>query len=409
MRAVALSDDQNIEFLNENFINTWVADAELGRIHSLREPIAKRREREGKTFDTSHPLAQAIIRGWKTGPKKGSPVDCFVISPAFELMGRLLVNEFFDDNWDKFKLRDEESYLMFLKDSLADKQPGLGNIILNSGEPSQDVLDFFRTPTVGFQDYTVGIIDTRAFERGGTLTIDIETGRADAEGHFYLVDGDNDLPTAERVTKHTVLDQAWIEPDETGQLTHRFDRGQFFKLGATGVHSRSEKGSINAFKAKISVAEYPQVESLKKEVPESDEHISEAPLSELNLVLDKAQSSQEVLDAFRAPGTGYQDYTVINIDTTAFEGGGALIIDIRVGGADVSGSFDLFEGDVELPTEGYPTGALTSAWGIGPNQSGKIRHRFAQGSVFKLGATGDWYGEKGRINAFKARFSVEGQ
>ncbi|MYB00184.1 hypothetical protein F4X90_10985, partial [Candidatus Poribacteria bacterium] len=203
----------------------------------MREPIAKRREREGKTFDTTHPLAQAIINGWKTGSKKGSPVDCFVISPEFELMGRLLVNEFFDYHWDKFKRRDEESYLMFLKECLEGNQPGLGNITLNSEEPSQDVFDVFRTPTVGFQDYTVVVIDTRAFENGGTLNIDIETGRADAEGCFYLVDGADDLPTTERVTKHMVLAMKWLEPDETGQLTYRFDRGQFFKLGTTGAHS----------------------------------------------------------------------------------------------------------------------------------------------------------------------------
>ena len=145
---------------------------------------------------------------------------------------------------------------MFLKECLEGKQPGLGNITLNSEEPSQDVLDFFRTPMVGFQDYTVVVIDTRTFETGGTLTIDIETGRADAEGYFYLVDGDNDLPTTERVTKHMVLARTWIEPDDIGQLTLRFDRGQFFKLGATGAHSSSEKGSINAFKAKISVEEH---------------------------------------------------------------------------------------------------------------------------------------------------------
>ena len=253
MRAGALSDDQNIEFLNESFINTWVANAELGRKHSLREPIAKRREREGKTFDTSHPLAQAIIKGWKTGSKKGSPVDCFVISPEFELMGRLLVNEFFDYNWNKFKLRDEESYLIFLKEALDGKQPGLGNIILNSEVSSQEVMDVFRTPTVGYKDYTVVVIDTRAFEKGGTLTIDIETGRADAEGNFYLVDGDDNLPTTERVTKYMVLAMRWLEPDETGKLTYRFDRGQFFKLGATGCYGRSEKGSTNAFKARISV------------------------------------------------------------------------------------------------------------------------------------------------------------
>ncbi|MCE2402238.1 hypothetical protein J4G08_15300, partial [Candidatus Poribacteria bacterium] len=123
-----------------------MADAELGRIHSLREPIAKRREREGETFDTSHPLAQAIIKGWKTGSKKGSPVDCFVISPDFELMGRQLVNEIYNDSRRKGLLSDEEYYLMFLKECLEGKQPGLGNITLNSEEPSQEVLEVFRTP-----------------------------------------------------------------------------------------------------------------------------------------------------------------------------------------------------------------------------------------------------------------------
>ena len=392
--------------MNENFINTWVANAELGRKHSLREPIARRREREGKTYDTSHPLAQAIIKGWKTGSKKGSPVDCFVISPDFELMGRLLVNDFIDDTWRR-KLRWQEGYLIFLKEALEGQQPGLGNITLNSEVSSQDVFDVFRTPMVGFQDYTVVVIDTRTFEKGGTLTIDIETGRADAKGCFYLVDGDNDLPTTERVTKNMVLAKTWLEPDETGQLTHRFDRGQFFKLGATGAHGRSEKGSINAFKAKISVAENQQVESSEGERPGLDEDIPDAPLSELSLVLDRAQPSQEILDAFRAPGDGYQDYTVVNIDTTAFEDGGTLIIDIQIGSADVAGSFDLFDSDTELPIEGYPTDALTSAWGIRPSAAGKIRHRFARGKVFKFGATGDWDGEKGHINAFQARISIE--
>ena len=67
-------------------------------------------------------------------------------------MGRLLVNEFFDYHWDKFKRRDEESYLIFLKEALGGKQPGLGNITLNSEVSSQEVMDVFRTPTVGYKD-----------------------------------------------------------------------------------------------------------------------------------------------------------------------------------------------------------------------------------------------------------------
>ena len=138
-----LSNNQIIEFLNDNFINTWVPNAELGRIHSLRELIAKKREREGQAFDTTHPLAQAIIKGWKAGAKKGSPVDCFVISSEFELMGRQLVHDLREDS----ERSESEYYLAFLKEALEGKQPGLGNIVLSSEQPSQVVLDLFRTPT----------------------------------------------------------------------------------------------------------------------------------------------------------------------------------------------------------------------------------------------------------------------
>ena len=121
MRAGALSNDQNIDYLNENFINTWVENAELGRIPSLREPIAKRREREGKTFDTKHPLAQTIMQGWN----QGSPVDCLVISPEFEVMGTQRVNEIDNDARRNGLLSDEAYYLTFLKEALKGKFPGL--------------------------------------------------------------------------------------------------------------------------------------------------------------------------------------------------------------------------------------------------------------------------------------------
>ena len=142
---------------------------------------------------------------------------------------------------------------MFLKDSLEGKQPGLGNITLNSEEPSQEVLEVFRTPVVGYQDYTIVVIDTRAFENGGTLTVDIENGRAEAKGVFLLFDGDSQLPMDDWVPQDKKLDWVSLGPDETGKLTHRFDRGAFFRLGATAHHSWNEKGSTNAFKARISV------------------------------------------------------------------------------------------------------------------------------------------------------------
>ena len=404
MRTGVLTQDEIIEFLNENFINTWVPNSELGRIRSLREPIAKRRERESKTFDTTHPLAQAIIKGWKTGSKAGSPVDCFVISPEFKLMGKQQVNELGNDSRNK-GLQSSEYYLTFLKEALQDKQPGLGNLILTREYPSQEVLDIFRTPVVGYQNYTVVVIDASAFENGGTLVVDVQVGREDGEGEFYLFDGDSELSTKEKVPKD-ILTWTWVHSGDTRQFTHSFNRGQIFKLGATGYWDEEEP-CINAFQAKISVEESQQVESSEGERPGLDEDIPDALLSDLSVLLDSAQPAQEILDVFRAPGNGYQDYTVVNIDTTAFEDGGTLIIDIQVGSADTSGSFDLFDGDTELPTEGYPTNTLASAWGIRSSTARKIRHSFARGKVFKLGATGDWSGKKGSINAFHAKISVE--
>ena len=236
--------------MNENFINIWVANSELGRIQSLREPIAKRREREGKTYDTNHPLVQAMITGGKTGSKKGSPVDCLVISPDFELMGRQMVNELRED-CKRRGLSRREYYLTFLKEALEGKEPGLGNIVLTPEQPSQSVLDLFSTPKADYQDWTVVTIDTTAFEKGGTLTIDIEIGREEGEAAFYLFDGDTELSTEEESPKD-MLTWEWGEPGDTRQITHTFDRGQFFKLGVTG-HWAREEPCINAFRTKISV------------------------------------------------------------------------------------------------------------------------------------------------------------
>ena len=124
------------------------------------------------------------------------------------------------------------------------------------------------------------------------------------------------------------------------------------------------------------------------------------------LDLNSHEQSMEVLNVFRGPGDGYQDYTPTEIDTTAFKQGGTLIIEIQVGEGEATGSFDLFDADVELPTEGYPDDAIASAWDIPPGDTGQIRHQFTHGQKFRLGATGNWFCEKGSTNAFLARISV---
>ena len=241
--------------MNEHFINTWVPHSELGRVRRLREPIAKRREREGTPFDTTHALAQAIMRGWKTGSRKGSPVDSFVISPEFELMGKQQFNELTRDNTSPAKY-----YHLFLKEALEGKQPGLGNVVLTCEHPIEEVLDVFRTPTVGYLDYTVVVIDVTSFENGGTLTIDIKIGRGGGEGEFYLFDEDGELSIDEEEPKDA-LTGTWGEPGDTLQLTHRFDRGQRFKLGASGYWDEGEM-CTNAFQARISVESPEKPESM---------------------------------------------------------------------------------------------------------------------------------------------------
>ena len=111
-----------------------------------------------------------------------------VISPEFELMGKQQFNELARDNTSPAKY-----YHTFLREALDGKQPGLGNIVLTREHLVEEVLDVFRTPTVGYLDYTVVVIDVTSFENGGTLTIDIKIGRAGGEGEFYLFDEDGEL------------------------------------------------------------------------------------------------------------------------------------------------------------------------------------------------------------------------
>ena len=119
-------------------------------------------------------------------------------------------------------------------------------------------------------------------------------------------------------------------------------------------------------------------------------------------MLTSEHSKQEILSVFRIPETDTQDYTVVEIDTTAFKDGGILTISVWVGDAEVAGSFDLFAGDT---TELVPDNALASVKDISTNQKEVIKYRFDRGRVFKLGATGN-SSEKGKINGFLSIISV---
>lgn len=259
MRAGVLSDDRVIEFLNENFINVWVSNVELERTPRKQAYMARRRKDLSKAFDRTHRLAKAIMEGWK----EHSPVDCLVIAPELDVMGKLPLNDFFDDCL-RTGIPEEVAYLKFLEDSLDGKLPGFGDetstgspsglkVLLTPDQTEQEVLDILRTPRYGYQDYTVVEIDATAFEEGGTLAIDIRMGTAKPGGSFDLFDDDTELPT--KGYPNEALTSAWDIPSgQIGRIRHRFDEGKIFKLGATGTWF-NEKGSINAFHAKISWTE----------------------------------------------------------------------------------------------------------------------------------------------------------
>ena len=212
------------------------------------------------------------MKGWK----KGSPVDCLVISPDFELKGKLPLNEYSKNALDGGRTA-AENYRLFLVESLEGKRPGLSrdnsfeylfgevddsavepllsdlNVVLNSVQPSLEVLDVFGGPTADCQNYTVVKIDVSAFETGGTLAIDIRVGGAEKGGSFYLYDVDVEIPTqrGERYY-HSFANATDMPRKGAAQNRYPFYRSQVFKL-VVAAEAENGDGSVNAFQAKISV------------------------------------------------------------------------------------------------------------------------------------------------------------
>ena len=265
--------------MNENFINIWVSNVELGRTPRKRAFIARRFGDASKPFDKTHPLAQAVMKGWT----EGSPVDCFVISPELELKGSLTLNEFLDHDLEGGRTA-AENYRLFLIEALAGKQPGSRsdnsftyllddvddnapnqdspfkpfltdlNVILNPTQPTLEVLDILRISETDAQDSTIARIDATAFEKGGILTIDIRVGSAELAGSFYLYDSDIEFP-AERAQRyyHSFANARGIPSGGTAQITYPFYGGQVFKLAIAFDELSDKEESVNAFQARISV------------------------------------------------------------------------------------------------------------------------------------------------------------
>ena len=253
--------------MNENFINAWVSNVELERTPNKKKLMVTRRQQGFKPFNKTRPFAQAIMNGWK----KHSPADSLVISPTLELMGRLPVNE------RASPYNGAKGYLLFLQESLDGKLPGLReessepqptnwdglfetavesgaivdtglSVVLTDEHSEQEVLSVFRTSGTESQDYTLVEIDATAFKNGGVLMIDVWVGESEVSGSFDLFAGN----AKELVPDNALASVKDIPTNQREVIKYPFNQGQVFKLGAIG--SPSEKGKINGFLAKISVA-----------------------------------------------------------------------------------------------------------------------------------------------------------
>ena len=127
------------------------------------------------------------------------------------------------------------------------------------------------------------------------------------------------------------------------------------------------------------------------------------------VTLNDAEPTRDVLSIFQTPDAKHQDYTVVEIDATAFKDGGILTVELWMGSAEAAGAFILFESDSELAADGMPKVILTAASGIVPGKSGRLTYRFDKGTRFKLGATGNAFSGKGKVNSFLAKISINPQ
>ena len=115
--------------------------------------------------------------------------------------------------------------------------------------------------------------------------------------------------------------------------------------------------------------------------------------------LDNASSRGKGSGVLVAPGQGKQMYNVHEIDVTAFDNGGILLVDITMSDGESAGSFDLFPEGVPLP-HGTPEGSVARSYDVPSGESRTMTLQFDKGQVFRFGASGNWFSEKGTTNEF---------
>jgi hypothetical protein len=135
--------------------------------------------------------------------------------------------------------------------------------------------------------------------------------------------------------------------------------------------------------------------------PEPMEEPGVPPAPPLWLTPEKPEGT--VLDLVRVAKPGSFDMRLFPLDASAFTGPGEISIDVRLGTAEATGTFELCVTFPEAPEMMAPVQTLER---LGPGQGGTLTHAFERGALFGLVVKGDSGQTEGTANAFLAKIRV---
>ena len=229
MRAGPLSNTEVIDTLNGKFVNTW---ALLRELPELMDGVKG---------------SGASLVATKLQQNYSDSVDTLVLSPDAEVITHQ------PEMALPYRNRND-AYLCLLQRSLeayeGKHQLNPEHQPINLGRKLKEVSHTIRASGSHPPDHTHVEISTSSLNHDGILYIKIQLGRGEAVGRFELFASDTEITTG--VSADEALTGTWnVPPGGTGNIFHRFQRGQQFKLAATSPDS--EEGSTNTFLASIYV------------------------------------------------------------------------------------------------------------------------------------------------------------
>ncbi|HEX6810059.1 MAG TPA: hypothetical protein VF384_00425 [Planctomycetota bacterium] len=226
-----------LALLREQFVNCWVLAKDL-------EAIAAR--------DGSPEMKTLCMR---LRENYGYPVDSVLVAPDLRVIGHVNAHDVHGD---------AVGYVKFLRDGLAavgrtpvvaDTAPKKAEVAqrvrqveVTPEKPSTSLLDVISCRGFGEPSFAYYSIDTRAFDGGGVLEIEVRVGRAAPAVTFEVC-----APVAAG-DGHAVqpVQTESVASEGTAKLVHTFKKGDMLGLMVKPGPGSSE-GDANAFLATVTV------------------------------------------------------------------------------------------------------------------------------------------------------------